>query len=308
MPIPYVAPPIPPPPPRPLVEAFVLSLRKPGLPDFPLDRRNQLIVQRGVEGLDDPIVDFLERASAGLDGADVEQILAEPREVVIPLYASTPSLGDLRALKDRIRAYTNPRTGPFTIRAGLDDGTGRLIDGYKRSGMDAAMSDDTYWSKSQKFSIVLRAGQPFWRSEVDFGVTWQQPAGRRPLLPILPLGPGKGGLIGSANPVTVLGDVPTWPVWLITGPFESIVFADVGADRSFTFTQTVDTGDVWTIDTRPGRKGVFAPDGTRQRSTLNKGADLFPLQPGLSKIMTTATGNGTGSLITATAQQLYLAA
>jgi hypothetical protein len=308
MPIPYLAPPIPPAPPPPPIRSFVFSLRKPGLPDLTLDRSNLLIVQPGVQGLDDPVLDFYERSSAGLDGADVEQILAEPREVFLPIYASTRSLGDLRALKDRIRRYTNPVTGPFTIRAGLSDGTGRLIDGYYRAGLDTTMSADAYWSSSQKFAITLRAGQPFWRSEADFVVQWATPTGRTPLLPILPLAPGAGALIGNVNPVTVDGQVPTWPVWQISGPVESVEFTDVGTGRTFTFTASLDLGDTWTIDTRPGRKGVFDPDGVRQRSTLNKGADLFPLQPGVSAIQTVATGSDTGTLIVGTAPQLFLAA
>jgi hypothetical protein len=308
MPIRFVPPPLPPPPPRPSVTAFVFSLLKTGLPELRLDPGLGIVVQPGVEGLDDPTLTFLERSGAGLDGAEVEQILADPRDVVLPLYLKTGSLGELRALKDRIRQYTNPKTGPFTVRAGLSDGTGRLIDGYYRAGMDTTMSADTYWSDSQKLSVICHAGQPFWRAEQDISVEWATPTGRRPLLPILPLGPGAGALIGNTNPVTVAGQVPTYPVWYITGPIESIVFLDVGTGRTFTFTASVAGGDTWTIDTRPGRKGVFDQDGARQRSTLNPGADLFPLQPGVSAIQTTATGTDTGTKIVGSAPQLYLAA
>jgi hypothetical protein len=241
MPIRFVPPPLPPPPPRPSVTAFVFSLLKTGLPELRLDPGLGIVVQPGVEGLDDPTLTFLERSGAGLDGAEVEQILADPRDVVLPLYLKTGSLGELRALK-------------------------------------------------------------------DISVEWATPTGRRPLLPILPLGPGAGALIGNTNPVTVAGQVPTYPVWYITGPIESIVFLDVGTGRTFTFTASVAGGDTWTIDTRPGRKGVFDQDGARQRSTLNPGADLFPLQPGVSAIQTTATGTDTGTKIVGSAPQLYLAA
>lgn len=268
-------------------------------------------VQAGVQGLDDPTLDIIEHTPAGWDGSIIDSILAEPREVFLPILFTAADLLSLRALKQKLSSYLNPRKGPVTLRVGLPDATGRLIDGYYRP-VPGAMDTENWGVAWQKIGIVLHCPQPFWRSEDDWRITWKADPARPGILPILPLGPADsnalGGPGGSTNPVTIQGDVETYPVWKITGPLESATITDVGTGRTFTFTASVGLGQTWTIDTRRGRQGVFAPDGSRQRSTLNAGAYLFPLQPGVSAVETAVTGSSLGAQVFGTAPQLWLAA
>jgi hypothetical protein len=301
----------PPPPPRPAVSTMSILLRRAGLPDLRLDDSTGIRVLKdpGPEGFDDPTIDIAEDTSAGQDGTTIRQVRAEPREVMIPVYLKTASLGDLRALKDRIRSYTNPRLGAVTVVAQLSDGSERVIDGTYRSGMDGAMSGDTYWTRSQKMSINVHCAVPWWRAAADWRVEWATPTGRRPLLPILPLAPGKGSLIGNTNPTNYLGQVETRAVWTIVGPLTTAVFTEELTGRSFTFAPAggVGSGDRWVIDTRRGRAAVYDPDGLRQRGALNKGADLFPIAPG-GRVRVETTGEGSATKIIATAPLLFLAA
>lgn len=264
-------------------------------------------VQKGVQGLDDPTLDFLEHTPAGWDGSIVDSILAEPREVFLPIQLFASDLMSLRRLKQNLTSYLNPRRGPVTLKVTLPDASSRLIDGYYRP-VAGTMDGDNWGVSWQNIGIVIRCPQPFWRSEFDWDVTWKQDSSRPAILPILPLGPADSNALGASNPVTIAGDVQTYPVWYITGPLTACTITDVGTGRTFTLTASISTGETWIVDTRRGRQGVFNNSGVRSRANLNAGADLFPLQPGISQVQTTVVGASAGAQVFGTAPQLWLAA
>lgn len=264
-------------------------------------------VQAGVQGLDDPTLDILEHTPPGWDGSLIDSIVAEPRDVFLPLLLKAQDLMSLRSLKQDLTSYLNPRNGPVTLRVALPDATARLIDGYYRP-VPGTMDTGTWGVSWQMLGIIIHAAQPFWRSEVDWSVTWAVSSSSASPLPILPLAPGSSNVLGATNPVTIGGDLPTQPVWYITGPLTQVQVTDVGTGASFTFTASVASGDTWVIDTRRGQQGVFDPSGVRQRSTLNAGAQLFPIQPGISQITTAVTGASSPAQVRGTAPVLWLAA
>lgn len=264
-------------------------------------------VQAGAQGLDDPTLDFLEHTPAGWDGSIVDSILAEAREVFLPLQLHSTDLMALRLLKQSLTSYLNPRRGPVTLKVTLPDATSRLIDGYYRP-VPGTMDASNWGVSWQNLGIVIRCPQPFWRSEIDWKVTWKQDDSRPAILPILPLGPADSNALGASNPVTIEGDVETYPVWSIMGPLTACTITDVGTGRTFTLTASISTGETWIVDTRRGRQGVFDNTGARSRASLNAGADLFPLQPGISQVETTVIGASDGAQVTGTAPQLWLAA
>lgn len=264
-------------------------------------------VQAGVQGLDDPTLDFLEHTPAGWDGSIVDSILAEAREVFLPIQMLAQDLMTLRALKQALTSYLNPRRGPVTLKVTLPDASSRLIDGYYRP-VPGTMDADNWWVSGQNVGIVIRCPQPFWRSEIDWKVAWVQQDDRPSILPILPLGPADSDALGATNPVTIAGDVETYPVWSITGPLTACTITDVGTGRTFTLTASISDGETWIVDTRRGRQGVFDNTGARSRASLNAGADLFPLQPGVSQVQTTVVGASDGAQVTGFAPQLWLAA
>lgn len=264
-------------------------------------------VQAGVQGLDDPTLDFLEHTPAGWDGSIVDSILAEAREVFLPIQMQAVDLISLRALKQSLTSYLNPRRGPVTLKVTLPDASSRLIDGYYRP-VPGTMDSSNWGVSWQNVGIVIRCPQPFWRSEIDWHVTWKQDASRPAILPILPLGPANSNALGTSNPVNIAGDVETYPVWSITGPLTACTITDVATGRTFTLTASIGAGETWIVDTRRGRQGVFNNVGARSRANLNAGADLFPLQPGVSSVQTTVVGASAGAQVYGTAPQLWLAA
>lgn len=287
---------------------YAFQLERDGQTPFVLNASVGIEPQLGAQGLDGPIIDISASTPAGWDGELVDQISAEPREVFLPLLIGADDLMSLRAVKQSLLAYCNPYNGQVTLRCTVPDGSSRLIDGYYRTGIDGTMDGNSWWVKTQLLGIVLRCGQPFWRAEDDWTEEWKQQASRRPLLPILPLAPASSAVLNGTNPVMIDGDVPTYPVWTIKGPLESVQIIDVGTGSSLTLTASLGPSDVWTIDTRRGRQAVYDTAGTRQRGALNAGAQFWPLQPGLSAVQTVVTGADTGASVAGRAQRLWLAA
>lgn len=294
------------------VGSFTFNLQRADGTRFDLDVPPRISVQAGAQGLDMPPIDINEDTAAGIDGAQPSEIVAEPREVFLPLLIKAATLVDLTTFKRKLMSYVNPRKGQVTVRCELPpaaDGlpaTARLIDGYYRAGIDSAMTADAWGASWQMIALTIRCSlQPFWREEQPWSVLWKQDDSRVPLLPILPLAPGSSQVLGSTNPVFIGGDVPTWPVWTIRGPLESVKVEDVVAGVSWTLTASLGPDDVWVVDTRPGRKGVFDTLGARQRGSLGAGDSLFPLQPFFSQIRTTVTGASTGASVAGTAPVLW---
>lgn len=300
-----------PPPLQPGIELgqFTFSLQRPDGTSFALDVPPTISVQAGAQGLDMGTIDIAEDTAAGFDGAQPNQITVEPREVFLPLLLRADNLIGLTNFKRSLMSYVNPAKGPVTIRCALPDGTARLIDGYYRAGIDTTMSTDAWGASWQFVGLTIRCSlQPFWREENDWTVTWQQNDDRTPLLPILPLAPPSSQVLGGTNPITVGGDVQTWPVWQVVGPLEAVTVQDVATGLSWTLTASLGPDDVWTVDTRPGQKGVFDTAGNRQRGALGAGDALFPIQPYFSEIETSVSGASTGASVTGTAPVLWQSA
>jgi hypothetical protein len=287
--------------------AYNFQLQRAGLNPFVLNESHGIQIQLGVTGLDGPTLDFDESTPAGWDGSQIDQISAEPLEVFLPMLIEGDTLMGLRRIKADLFGYVNPRRGPVTLRVGTPDGQGRLIDGYYRP-VPSAMDNEAWWVSQQLLGIVLHCPQPFWRSEDDWSVEWKQADDPPALLPILPWAPADSNALGATNPVTIDGDVETYPVWSITGPLESVEVVDVGTGRSFLLTASIGAGNTWVVDTRRGQQAVYDQNGVRQRSALNAGAQLWPLQPGLSQIQTVVTGASSGAMVTGRAQRLWWAA
>ena len=288
-------------------EELTLTLRR-GTTRYPLTEDTGIKVLTGAQGLDAPTLVAQSRTPAGWDGEVIDSIAAEAREVFLPIRLQGSTLSDLQRRKRELLSFLNPRSGAVTLEAALPNGSWREIDGYYLRGLDGAWDDGSFFNTRQKVGITLRCPSPFWREPTQFAASWSVAAGGASPLPLLPLSPGSSQVLGTPQSVSVPGDVETYGVWRITGPLTSATIVDSGTSRSFTFTQTLIAGETWTIDTRRGRQGVFAANGSRQRATLNRGAQFWPLRPGASVVTTTVLGASLGARVSVAADVLWFSA
>jgi hypothetical protein len=288
-------------------ENLTLTLRR-GSASWKLDESNGIKVLAGAQGLDAPTLVAESRTPAGWDGEVIDSIAAEAREVFLPLRIAGSTLTQLQGRKRDLLSFLNPRNGAVTLEATVPDGSRRLIDGYYLRGLDGSWDVGSFFNTRQLAGITLRCPNPFWRTATPFTASWKVRADALSPLPILPLGPGAAQALGTPNVVSVPGDAETYGVWKISGPLTQVQILDNGAGRSLTFTADVSAGQTYTIDTRRGQQGVFAPDGSRARSTLNRGAQFWPLRPGTSTVTTTVTGASVGASVSVSADVLWFTA
>lgn len=123
-------------------------------------------------------------------------------------------------------------------------------------------------------------------------------------------------LSGSAYTASIpyLGDVDSYPVITIQGPFVSPVITNETTGDTLDFTGgTVGTSDIWVIDTRYGRKSALMGT-TSVASYLSTDSDLstFRLVPdpiatgGTNVVTVSSTGAGTAASVTISYYNRYL--
>jgi hypothetical protein len=129
------------------------------------------------------------------------------------------------------------------------------------------------------------------------GVPAPSGGGREPGGPAEREDPAASNVLNGTNDVTVDGDVETYPIWKLTGPFTSVLVRDVARALQWTLTANADPGETWTIDCRKGRQGVFDDTGARSRGRLSADAFLWGLEPGVSQVSTTVAGGADGTKV-----------
>jgi hypothetical protein len=255
-------------------------------------------LQLGVDGLDDVPITPQASTPAGWDGENVDDVTADAVEVFLPLLVEGGNLEGLRNVKTRIREFTNPRRGPVRLRVTRPNGEFRERVGLRTRLVNGALDAESWGISWQKFGPVIRCSDPFWTEPATaWHVEWTVAAQSTSPLPILPLAPAASNVLNGTNDVTVDGDVETYPIWKLTGPFTSVLVRDVARSLQWTLTANADPGETWTVDCRKGRQGVFDPAGVHSRGRLSADAFLWGLEPGVSQVSTTVAGGADGTKV-----------
>jgi hypothetical protein len=109
-----------------------------------------------------------------------------------------------------------------------------------------------------------------------------------------------GGSVASL----VLGDVETYPVFSIQGPATTLVVGSGGL--SWAIASPLGISDMLIVDHRPESRGPRLNGGPVNWALLIPAARLFPLQQGLTTIITGATGTGASTALIMSYDGRYL--
>lgn len=283
-------------------EALTFSLHRTSDPDDVLVLDGPYSVQIGVQNLDGPALNLLTSTPAGWDGDSLDDLTAEPIEIFLPLLVDGDTLEGLRAAKQLLRDFTNPRRGPVTLRVTRPNGGYRQITGVRSQPIGGTLDDGAWAVKWQKLGLTLHCSDPFWvEPDTAWDVSWSVRADAGSPLPVLPVAPGASQALNDTNDVTVYGDVETYPVWRVTGPLEAVTVTDVARGLAWTLTASIASDETWIVDCRKGRQGVFDATGNRSRGNLSADAYLWGLTPGVSRVTTVVTGASAGASIVGSA-------
>lgn len=243
-----------------------------------------------------PPVDVGERIAPGIPGALVGQVRHLPRDVILPLDV----LGDdATELDERVAEFVrlaDPTRGPVRLVAERADGSQRELLCYLVGGHEA-LTVRTAWASHVRMPIRLRALDPYWRAVSEHIHTFEQdvfdnnasPTAFDAPVPFDSLIPFDGV---DAQGVAILkivvsGDVETWPRFEVIGPGSSVEAANISypsAKKVWRFSAPLGSGDVLTIDSRPGVRSVLVNDLNRY-GDLSNDSHLWPLLPGVNHVV-----------------------
>jgi len=230
-----------------------------------------------------------------------------PRLITLPLVV----VGDTEAqFEDRREALLSAFTGsdlPGQLAVARADGSLRVIDAYYAEGFDA---DPDLGITSDLMALTLRCPQPWFRDPTETTVVnaYSATGGRNYLSPYPAV--SSGTTLGDSA-VTNTGTADTWPSWTVVGPASQIVASSTTTGESWTLTPSDPStghgdllaGETVTVTTDP--PSVRGPSGQNWWGTLNVGAQLWRLTPGVNAVSYAVMGSAVGTTVTLTYTRRY---
>jgi hypothetical protein len=237
----------------------------------------------GVLGRGMPKFDFVEYELPSTDGADLREVLVQPREVTVPLYVEGDNGPNLVELLRSLAARLNPLRGDGILRTVRADGSTRELVCRYAGGLELAETQTESGTRWQRAVLVFRASSdPLWRDVVDVSeyVTTTLEGSFFPIPPVVLL----ASAVYAEAVVDNTGDGTAWPVWTIAGPGSGITLENLETGETFTLNVTLAAGEFVVIDTRPGSKSVV--DGATGENLYGSvtAHDLWGLIPGAQTV------------------------
>lgn len=290
MPVPVRVTPKPPEPPKPWVPfepniRASLSWTGPNGDTLPLSGHLECEVESGATGLDMPPYSIVMDDGPEIDGSTVRSVRVLPREIFLPLRIEAPDRDALRAATHRLVRAFDPTFGIGRLTVAQPDGSARYIDAYYAGGAEGNMARGAFYPWAQRYAVTLRCPDPYFYGMSPQVATFKV-AGSGNLLgdPFFPLRLTASEVIGVID-LANDGDVSAYPVFDITGPGGVITASALG--KAWSITGSIGGGEVYTVDTRPGRKAITDANGVNlwPRLATDPPPVLWSVPPGV----TTAT-------------------
>jgi len=213
------------------------------------------------------------------------------RDIDLPIAIFGSDRQDVETKLRRLARLLQDQVAATKIRASYSDGTAYELNAHYVGGADVTYGNEAN-STMAKWVIQMQAPQPFWESVEPFNYTLAMSAGRG-LLPQLSKMKLSGQFGFGSVTLTNPGDVSAFPVWVITGPVDSITITQNGV--GFVYQDAVDAGETVTIDTFAGT--VRNNLGQNKYGSLAPAPKLFAVGPGVQSVTIEAPGSTTATRI-----------
>ena len=307
------APPVTPIPPSMATDLFWTSAAMPGFPD---GRRTQLtnwqsfdsgvMTRPGVLGLLMPPWDFFADKSPAIDGETIRGVRAGAREITIPLYVWGRDRDQCLVIFRNLIADLNPQLGEGILEVREPAGQRRTIGAYYAAGFEGVDDDDAQGRTWMSALVTFRAPRPFWEGE-EWSKTWRIGGAPGSFFPFLPFRVRDSQVIGALT-VPNVGNVRTFPVWTVTGPFTSFEAVNDRTGKTFTLDASVAEGETVVVDAREGRKTVLLDGVTNMWEFVTTGSSLWALEPGDNDVTFDTPGSDDATSVTLSYKPRFLAA
>jgi phage-related protein len=249
------------------------------------------ILTTGVSGFGIPSTSVRIEPSAG-NGGVWRSSKRGVRDIDLPIMVLGTDRADVETKLRRLARLLQDSNGPTRVQANYSDGTSVYLDAHYTAGAETQFGTDagnTYC----RWAITLQAPQPFWQRTTSESFNVVAVTGRGLLPQLSKLKVSSSQALGSITANNV-GDVDTYPTWVIRGPIEGLTVTS--GSSSFSYVAAIADGVTITIDTEAGT--VVDDAGTNMYGSLGTAPKLFALPPGTTAMEVAGTGATTATKVT----------
>lgn len=256
-----------------------------------LDHGGDYILTTGTIGFGIPPTEVRIEPSAS-DGGVFRFSRRDVRELDMPIVIFGHDRDNVEFNLRRLSAIL--RETPFKIRATYDTGEQWDLEGIYIGGGETQYGSDA-GKQYCRWVVQVQCPQPFWVSNSSVSYTVGSGDAGRSLIPWLAeMRVSSSQAIGAIN-VENPGDVDSYPVWNLTGPFDQATITNTDGSQVFVYDEIVAAGQTITVDTRTGT--VQNSSGTNMYSNLGPSPKLFPIPAGTSQATVAATNTTSATAI-----------
>jgi hypothetical protein len=264
----------------------------------------------GTAGQFAPAYEFATQAFAGIDGAALQQITAQPRQPVLGVDLVASDGAELRQRLRNLAHVLRPRAGIGRLTTVGDDGTERYLPCYYRGGLEQG----TYVVNRFRAALEFWSPSPWWRGQrVDEFWSLAAPV---QFFPILPVNLSATTIGGSRTLDLSDTDAPTYPTVTVMGPGDQLTLRNEyqaldaqGLPQTHTaelvLNAPIGDGRTVTIDSRPGYQSIVRDDGLSLFGSLGSDPAMWPLVDGVNTVSVLLTNAGPDSWVMLGADRLY---
>lgn len=257
-----------------------------------LEDSSDFVLGTGVSGFGIPNTQLRIEDSAG-NGGLYRYSKRGVRDLDLPIMVFGNDRAAVETNLRRLGRLLQDRKGATRITATYSDGSSVYLDAHYAGGAETQFGSDAGQTYC-RWVITMQAPQPFWESGQSNSFNVQASNSGRGLLPQLSkLKVSSSQALGAVT-VTNIGDVETYPTWVLRGPLSNVIISD--GTNSFTYVAAIANGSSITIDTEAGT--VVDETGANKYANLGPAPKLFTLQPGVSAMTISGDDATSASLVT----------
>lgn len=267
--------------------AEAISWWDPSNTETKLNNESNYMAILGRTGMLFPPQTFVEQQIPLQPGMVLRQVLIGPNDIMIPILITAASESALIVAIRALRTAMNPQRGTGRLRYTAADGTIRDLNCCLSAGFEGIEDDTNRGPSWIVLPLQFHADDPFWYDDSATTVN-------------------KTNITMPSFSVTNTGDYEMWPVWTIHGPGTNLVLTDTTTGLALTFTLTLGSSDILTIDTTPGVKAILLNSVTNEYPALATTSSIFSLPMGSNAITAVMSGTTGTSALTLVYKQRYL--
>lgn len=227
------------------------------------------------------------------------------RDIDLPLIIFGDTRTEIKQKMHRLIKLLNDTFSVPTLYVVYPDEPEVFVNVHYGGGADPVFGVDTNRRTWARWTLTLRAPQPYWTSVQARNASLRAANSGRGLIKDTSLSKLRVSSSQTIGTFTIVnpGDVDAFPVWTIVGPGDTFAAHRVADGVGFTYDEPITNLNPITVDTR--QKTVRDASGENMYGNLGTAPKLFSLPPGTSQVSVELTNSDSDSLVSLYFQPRY---